>query len=544
MFHCPLTPEGGIKNKIINADAPTGGQGAKGIFQIRMNKSTFTKRFSIIILIFLSFCISIIFRTPASANPLLNVNSEDGVVYDNLLASPGSMGLTTTIYPFSYYKVAPFVDNYERIRLSLNAPDNPGYYIKPLSSITARYYYSGEKNGFMEGQSGMRLANGSNLLLFEDAFISLGTNVVLYCQLKQTLNAEVRDPEILRTYMKLLLFNISIEAGIDNVNIGPGEYGLLLSNNPSPYPMLKLQTEDSLNLFGKWDFILLNGWLREERDDYSDPSIMAARVVWKPFEALELGATRTVLYGGDGREDYDYKEYHKVFTGKRENVKGDRFENDSYAGYDLLLNIPLDKAVRWIKATRLYYQEAGTDVIAPWQEGIDAKMISLNERAFQTGLFLSTKRSIMRLEYASISKTFYSHRLYNIEGYSYKGLCLGYPYGGNLQSLLVKYRYYFTDRFSAEWRIGGYQQPAFNELDKPPRHYFDPLKPSAGVDNTMKRYFASVLTDLRIKNFIIEAYLRFDIIEGYDENPLPTQYTVTEKNKKIYRIGLSISWRI
>ena len=133
------------------------------------------------------------------------------------------------------------------------------------------------------------------------------------------------------------MYKFSLEAGIDNVNLGPGEYGLLLSNNSAPYPLVKLQTEDRIEMLGTWDFLILHGWLREEREDYSNPKILAMRIVWKPADFIELGATRTILFGGDERPDYELSDYPDLISGEKENIPDDKFYNNSLNGYDILI---------------------------------------------------------------------------------------------------------------------------------------------------------------------------------------------------------------
>ena len=100
----------------------------------------------------------------AGANPLININLEDQVVYDNFEASAYSYN--TTIGPISGYKSVIFIDNYMKVHLNI-PKDDIGYYIKPINSVKLKYYYSTE-DILLEGKSGTKLSKGSNLFLFED----------------------------------------------------------------------------------------------------------------------------------------------------------------------------------------------------------------------------------------------------------------------------------------------------------------------------------------------------------------------------------------
>lgn len=489
--------------------------------------------------------ICILFLLKANANPLLNANPEDYTVYDNLNASKNADQFSLTNMPFSAYRIAPFIDNYDRVKLNLNANDDTGFYVKPINSITAKFFMCSENNSFIEGQSGLSLLKGANFFIFADGLLSAGENFVLYYQVKQTVNDDRKNFELFRAYAKMLFYKFSFEGGIDNVNLGPGEYGLLLSNNATPYPMVKLQTEDHLNIFGKMDFLIMHGWLTEDRDDCSNPYLFAMRFIWKPFNFIELGATRTILYKGDDRPGFTIQEYPDLIAGTKENTGEEKFDNDAYLGYDISLFLPLYKIIKSVKISKLYYQEACTDINAPWQENYNGTWkVYFYERAFQIGYFMSTENSIFRIEYVTTAQSFYSHRYYNIEGYTYNDLSLGYPYGRNIQSLMLKYKYYFVDTFSLEYRMGVYQQPAFDSMDISPRGYFDPLKPSSDIDENMERRYFCLQGNYRIWNFIIECYLRYDITNNYDTDILPTQYTIEKKNETFYTVGASVSYRI
>ncbi|MBI5197611.1 MAG: hypothetical protein HZA19_03275 [Nitrospirae bacterium] len=399
-----------------------------------------------------------------------------------------------------------------------------------VHSLTSRFYVADEERSFIEGQSGLALRNGANLLLFEDGGSSIGKNLLVYYQLKQTFNTDGEKNEFFRGYLKYYFSKFSLEAGKDNVNLGPGEYGLLLSNQAPPYPLLIFQTEEPLRFWGRWDLLLLHGWLIEEREDVSDPNILALRVIWRPWNFLEIGGTRTTQFGGEGRRGFTLTEYPVILIGYREHDTG-KYDNEGYAGYDISLHLTSLQRNASIQEAKLYFEHAATDFTAVWQK--DRKEtdfplpfgFAFRHEGFVGGFFLSTPQNIFRLEYAKTDAAWYSHHQYPVEGYTYKGFSLGYPYGTDLESLFLKHKHYFNDSFSVEYRIGGYQQP-ITDANKP-----------------MKRYYGSILAEKERRNFTTAGYLRWDKADHYDADPLPNQFSITDENKTFYTVGISGGWR-
>ncbi len=477
----------------------------------------------------------LVFYYEAIANPLLNANVDEKVIYDNLEASQKSKTEPFTIKPLNYYKIIPYLDNLERVKLNLNLAESTTRYIKPLNSFTTKLYITNENQTYLEGQSGLKLKKGVNLYIFQDGLISLGKKAVFYYQFREWINKKYTKIEPLRLYFKYLFYKWSFEAGIDNVDLGPGEYGMLLSRNAKPFPMVKLQTEAPLNFIGKWDVVLLRGWLNEDRRDVDDPNILALRIAWKPTDWIEIGGTKTTMYGGKGRPGYSLVEYWDLITSSKDNVSYSKYDNDSFAEWDVSFYIPLQKWFKNIKVAKFYYLEGGSDVTAFWQDEEKGEFrlpfgFQFHDWFYQAGVFWSTDKSIFRLEYASTSDKVFVHHIYNYNGYTYKGLSLGYPYSRNIQSIFFKHRYYLKDDLSFEYKIGAYKQPG---RDRDTIKY--PLK--------MTRYYASLLVDKRVKNLIIEGFIRFDKTNNYDTNPLPTQFNIVAKDKSFYIIGSSISWR-
>ena len=400
-----------------------------------------------------------------------------------------------------------------------------------LFDIKAATYISQEKVSYLEGQSGLRLTEGANLFLFETGRISLGEKAFLGLQLKQSFNDDAAINELYRGYFKIYFSKFSFEIGKDNINIGPGEYGLLVSNNTEPYPLIMFQTEEPLIFLGDWNFLLLKGWLLEDRDDVDDPEILALRLLWKPVSFFEVGATRSELYGGEGRPGYKLTEYPTLILGSKDNVPG-KFDNDGYGGYDFTAYLPLEKLVPSVKEVKLYFENTGTDIKAFWQEEDKDKVsfpfFALTKHGLKYGLSISTNRDIIGIEHVITSEDTYRHHKYPVEGYTYQGLSLGYPYGNNVKSLFFKHKHNFTDSVYLEYKVGAYEQPVF-----------------INTGDRMRRYYASILGGWKIKDYDLEGFLRLDKTENYNSHavPLPSQTgDIEDADKTFYILGVSIRY--
>jgi len=461
------------------------------------------------------------------ANPILNINIEDKIIYDNILSSAYSKNHILSIQPLSYY-YATLSQYPDRVKPVANAFDKVGWYLKPINTVKVEAFYTNADYMLLEGRSGLSLSKGLNLFSFEDGYISLGKKTVFYYQLKQTLNKDLSKNEFFRAYIKFLIGKFAFELGKDNVNWGPGEYGLLLSNNAPPYLLVKMETDRPLNFFGKWKFSFVRGWLREDRKDVSNPNLLGLRAVWKPASFIEIGGTKTVMFGGDGRPGYKLQEYVELITSTKDNIPGSKYDNDSLAAYEISLFLP----VKYFDLFKVYYQEAGSDVAGFWQEedrgelkGRFPFIFMLLKPAYQFGFLISKGSNIFRLEYAYTSRYFYIHHWYNYEGYTYKGFSLGYPYGRETHSLFVKLTHYFDNGSWAVFKTSGYLQPVEE-------------------DNKQKRYYVSFEYSKFLRSSVeIKPYIRLDYVDNYDRNELPTQFDITMKTKLFTTLGLSVSLR-
>ncbi|MDQ7038279.1 MAG: capsule assembly Wzi family protein [Aquificota bacterium] len=463
------------------------------------------------------------------SHPLLNLNAEERTVFDNLEASPYAEEFPVSIKPFSLGRAFIMADRPDRIKTYLNALSRPGYFLKPVNSVSFRLYYTNEEIFPLENMSGTLLRRGVNLYIFLDGYLSLGRRFVFYYQVRSVSDRNSYRADVFRAYMKLRLWKLSLLAGKDTVHLGPGEFGLLLSSNAEPFPMISLRTEEPLNLFGKWEFIFVRGFLREKRRDRDDPNILALRVVYKPRDFLEIGLTRTSLYGGEGRPGYTLFEYPKLILGVEENIPFGKFDTDGYAAYDFTLYLPLRRLLPSVRTFKVYFQRGGTDVSAWWQKDNPGDFafpfgFRLHLRSYVAGVFLSLDKDILRLEYHDVNRAWYIHHLYPVEGYTYRGMSLGHPYGNDLKHIFLKHIHYFSDHFSAGYRFGFLRQPG---EDRP----------------GMNRFYIVLFGERRVRRLILEGFLRLDVTDNYDRDPLPNRIDIRSEDRTFITAGVGLGWR-
>lgn len=463
---------------------------------------------------------------------LFNINVEDSLVYDIVESSEFAYKETLSIKPLSYEKALRLSDPVTLNRLELLASKK-----FPISSFSISSYYSNEDNTFLEGQGGLDLWRGWNTFVLMDGFIPYGENLILYYEpWLRSYSDEVKGG-LHRGYIKWRIGKFSLLGGKDLVNIGPGYYGQILSNNPEPFWMVRLQTEESLRFLGKWDFLVLKGWLKEDRLDRDNPQVFAMTFSYKPVDILEISGTRGIFYGGEGRPGYKLTEYPKLIIGSEENVPGSKYDNDGYGQLDFTLYLPLKKIFPEVRTFKLYYSKAGTDIKAWWQEENRGEFdffdgwlpigFDFLSSSKMVGALLSTEDHILRIEYIDIHPNFYIHHFYPVEGYTYHNLSLGYPWGRDLKSIFFKHVYFIKENLLFQYKVG----------------YYGPNKDI----RKMKAYYGEgslniILKRGPLKNINIQPLLRFERLNDYDTNPLINQFSNKGIDRDIYFLGLSVKW--
>ncbi len=255
-----------------------------------------------------------------------------------------------------------------------------------------------------------------------------------------------QDVKLIEAYGKLAYRKLEIEAGKDSLWWGPGHHGsLLMSNNAEPFKMIKLSTPAPVELpwifrgLGPFKFVWFLTELEKDRP-VPEPKLTGMRLNFKPHPAVELGLSRAIIFGGDGRPDIGLRDYLNILFSTKGNREG-KFDTDELAGLDASVLLPVD----WLlpaKSVKLYFDGVGEDeaggLPSDWGKLFGAKFYDI----FRTG------KTDLTLEYANNHvpgkpDVFYNHHIY-LAGYTYKDRIIGHFMGTDSEDLFVRLTHYLN----------------------------------------------------------------------------------------------------
>ncbi|MEZ4485105.1 MAG: capsule assembly Wzi family protein [Syntrophotaleaceae bacterium] len=235
---------------------------------------------------------------------------------------------------------------------------------------------------------------------------------------------------------------LELSVGRQSLWWGQGRHGsLVLTNNAKPLDMLRITNPSPVLLpwifkyLGPFRFDVFWSELEKERV-VPEPYFSGLRLQFKPLPWFEIGASRAVMFGGEGLPDIGLDEFITILGGK--NLEGGEDTSNSVAALDARLRLP------FLWGAEVYGEYGGED---------EAGHFLAND-AWLAGLLLPriepSGRLSLRLEYADLSKIdnnsppWYRHGTFR-SGYTYEGKVLGHHAGGaakdvsgELQMLLPK----------------------------------------------------------------------------------------------------------
>ncbi len=243
------------------------------------------------------------------------------------------------------------------------------------------------------------------------------------------------DANVEGSYIAGKFWNQWVVAGQIPTYWGPGHDGSLIRGDASR-PVYGVTAQRAvqnafetkwLSWIGPWQYQAFAGQL----DDYKavpDAKLIGLRLTAHPFPALEIGASRAIQWGGDGRSE-SLSSLWDAFTGTKDNGgTGKADPSNQIAGFDgrlslqLLLDVPVS----------LYGQFVGEDEAG----GLPAKYMYLGGVDFSSSynnmpyqLYAEWADTRTNGEIRSIS---YTHTTYK-DGYYQHGFPLGHAIGGDGQ---------------------------------------------------------------------------------------------------------------
>lgn len=316
------------------------------------------------------------------------------------------------------------------------------YSLKPLEMVQLKSGYAEDPYLWENSQADL-WAQGFNLRVGGTSRVELSDYLSFFVHPEYRYDDEENRNYFLETYGKLTFANIELEGGRDSLWWGPGYHGsLLLSNHALPLDLIKLSSATPFHLpwifryLGSFDLSFFLSRLEENRDS-PHAKLTGMRIQWSPFSFLELGASRVILFDGEGKPSYDFSDYWDVFTASKENEPG-KLNNDQIASIDGTLRLrDLGRYLPLANSLVLYGEYGGEDVTNESGGGIPFPY----KPGWMAGILFQDLFTIpgldIRAEYAQTDKVWYRHKVFT-SGYTYKGVMLGHHMGGDADDLYFR----------------------------------------------------------------------------------------------------------
>ncbi|MGH7408383.1 MAG: capsule assembly Wzi family protein [Candidatus Methylomirabilales bacterium] len=329
--------------------------------------------------------------------------------------------------------------------------------LRPLEFVHVGGAFTDEqaRPGNRQGES---LEEGGNGRLTAAGWGVWRETAAVYVRPEGTVNEETSRFRLGETYVKVERWNVELEVGRDNLWWGPGFHGaLILSNNARPLDMVKLASAEAFVL--PWIFRYLGpfkvtwflGQLEEDRD-FPRAKVSGLRLNIAPASWVEVGLSRVIQFGGEGRPSPRVEDIPCLFVACRSTREGgadNGTNNNEVYGLDVAFVIRgVDRLVPVARTVQVYaeygFEDLGTPESAPPYPKHGSVLVGL----YLPDLFLSAQ-SDLRVEYAHLGRPWYTHSIYT-SGFTLDGRVLGHQIGGDAESLYVRTTRWLTEA----WHLG------------------------------------------------------------------------------------------
>lgn len=241
------------------------------------------------------------------------------------------------------------------------------------------------------------------------------------------------------SYAAYKLGNWSLSAGYVPMWWGPGwDTALLMSTNARPIPGLTLSRVNSqafdspwLSWIGPWKLTTFMGQLEDTGRVIGKPLFWATKISIRPFNQLELSASRTTQWGGDGRGNNLSDFWEIIIPSESDNKVNNSTDVNDLGSIDLRWNSSL-----YQQPFGLYYEMAFEDY------GISSLAPSKRSHLIGFDTDFTSSYGLVSL-FAEYSDTYhtecacvYEHDIYRT-GYTHRGKVIGSTYGKNAQSITL-----------------------------------------------------------------------------------------------------------
>ncbi len=320
-------------------------------------------------------------------------------------------------------------------------------YFKPLDTAYIKYLYNNNPPDHLNtNHNGDILDEGHNVRIGLSPALKLWDSLSFYVTPEFRGGEEDSEWDVIQAYGILSLHNVELEIGREPMWWGPGVHGgLLLTNNATPFDMIRLTSQSPFLL--PWFFSRL-GPLKptlfvtelEKERDFPQTKLMGMRLDFRPHPSFRFALSRTIMFGGEGRERLSAGDWIKVLVAddKSEHpTSGSGIDNNNIMSLDFSWRLTDFNSFLPLNGARLYGE-------------IGAENSSGNEwpkeKAFLGGIWvedpLLLRGTSLRLEWATTAKNtkhnaWYSHGVYT-SGYTYKGNIIGHHMGADADDLFAR----------------------------------------------------------------------------------------------------------
>ncbi len=250
---------------------------------------------------------------------------------------------------------------------------------------------------------------------------------------------------------------------------GPGHDGSLIRGDASlPVTGFTMQrdqqnapTSNYLSWVGPWQYQLFAGQL----DDYEavpDTKLFGARLTASPWPWLEVGASRTFMWGGEDRPT-SFSSFFDAVLGTKDNEATNSVEAaddpaNQLGGFDARLNLaPLVNIPAGVYAQYVGEDEAGgLPAKNMYLAGVDYASAAYGKPYQLYAEYTDTRSS------GEVKGVSYEHFIYT-DGYYQQGYPLGYALGGNAESVAVGGRLWVDNRNFINAKV---QHAKVNQADR------------------------------------------------------------------------------
>ena len=269
---------------------------------------------------------------------------------------------------------------------------------------------------------------------------------------------------------------------------GPGHDGSLIRGDASlPVAGFTMQrdqqtapTSPYLSWVGPWQYQLFAGQL-EDYKAIPDTKLIGMRLTANPTDWLELGASRTFMWGGEGKSE-SLSSFFDALTGTKDNVDdADEDISDQLAGFDARLSLapltnshfPVSIYSQYVGEDEAGYLPAKNMYLAGIDYSSSINTDSLGIMPYQIYTEWTDTRSSGEVKGIS-----YNHYVYTDGNYQ-QGFPLGYALGGDAESIALGGRLWLDNRNFINAKV---QHAKVNQSDRSTNQAFPTTDKLTAID--------------------------------------------------------------